>query len=626
MTPYDVTYDGDPHTATGTAKGVADEDLAGLDLSGTAHTNAGTYTDTWSFTDVTGNYENATATVVDNIDKADAVIDVTGYDVVFTGSPHTATGTATGVKGEALEGLDLSLTTHTNAGAYLDDPWTFDDTTGNYNDTSGTVNDNIDQAPSATTVSCPLDVTYNGSAQEPCTASATGAGGLDQSLTVGYANNTNAGTASANASFLGDANHTGSSGGTTFEIKKADSTTTVTCAAGPHTYNGSAQEPCTANVTGAGDLDEELAVDYLDNVDAGIATASAAYDGDANHNASGDSDDLHDRPGDIDDDRDVRGWPAHVHRFAMEPCSATVTGAGGLSLTPTPGYSNNTNAGTATASYAYAGDTNHTGSSDSKSFTIAKASSTTTVSCPAGPHVYSGSPLTPCTASVSGAGSLFQAVTVVHSNNTNAGTANADATYGGDANHNGSSDGETFTIDKASSTTTVSCGAGPFTYNGSAYTPCSAAVAGAGGLNQSLAVAYSNNTNAGTAARQRQLCRRREPLRQLRQRDVHDRQGQLDHDRDLPRQRDLHRQRPHAVLGGRDRRGRARPEPDRRLHQQHQRRDRQTRAPPSPATPTTTAAAAPRPSRSPRRARRRRSPARRASSTAAHRSPRAPSR
>ncbi len=280
VTPYDVTYDGDPHTATGTAKGVADEDLAGLDLSGTAHTNAGTYTDTWSFTDVTGNYENATATVVDNIDKADAVIDVTGYDVVFTGSPHTATGTATGVKGEALEGLDLSLTTHTNAGAYLDDPWTFDDTTGNYNDTSGTVDDNIDQAPSATTVSCPLDVTYNGSAQEPCTASATGAGGLDQSLTVGYANNTNAGTASANASFLGDANHTGSSGGTTFEIKKADSTTTVTCAAGPHTYNGSAQEPCTANVTGAGDLDEELAVDYLDNVDAGTATASAAYVGD----------------------------------------------------------------------------------------------------------------------------------------------------------------------------------------------------------------------------------------------------------------------------------------------------------------------------------------------------------
>ncbi len=77
----------------------------------------------------------------------------------------------------------------------------------------------------------------------------------------------------------------------------------------------------------------------------------------------------------------------------------------------------------------------------------------------------------------------------------------------------------------------------------------------------------------GYGRRQRQLRRRREPHRQLRQRDVHDRQGQLDHDRDLPRQRDLHRQRADAVLGSRDRRRRAQPEPDRRLHQQHQRRD-----------------------------------------------------
>jgi hypothetical protein len=41
-----------------------------------------------------------------------------------------------------------------------------------------------------------------------------------------------------------------------------------------------------------------------------------------------------------------------------------------LSLTPTPTYANNTNVGTASASYTYAGDTNHTGSSDSKNITI----------------------------------------------------------------------------------------------------------------------------------------------------------------------------------------------------------------------------------------------------------------
>src|SRR4029077_17681248 len=35
--PYNVTYDANPHTATGTAKGVNAESLTGLDLSATAH-------------------------------------------------------------------------------------------------------------------------------------------------------------------------------------------------------------------------------------------------------------------------------------------------------------------------------------------------------------------------------------------------------------------------------------------------------------------------------------------------------------------------------------------------------------------------------------------------------------
>ena len=91
---------------------------------------------------------------------------------------------------------------------------------------------------------------------------------------------------------------------------------------------------------------------------------------------------------------------------AQTPCSVHVTGAGGLDLTPTPSYSNNTSAGTATASYTFAGDVNHTGSSDSKDFTIEKASSTTTVSCAAGPFTFDGTSQTPCTVHVTGAGGL----------------------------------------------------------------------------------------------------------------------------------------------------------------------------------------------------------------------------
>src|SRR5262249_48907371 len=53
VTPYTVSYDGNPHTATGTATGVetpTPANLSGLlDLSGTTHTSLGTYTDTWTF-------------------------------------------------------------------------------------------------------------------------------------------------------------------------------------------------------------------------------------------------------------------------------------------------------------------------------------------------------------------------------------------------------------------------------------------------------------------------------------------------------------------------------------------------------------------------------------------------
>ena len=75
----------------------------------------------------------------------------------------------------------------------------------------------------------------------------------------------------------------------------------------------------------------------------------------------------------------------------------TVTGAGGLSIpataVPAAGYANNNNAGinTASASYSYPGDANHLGSTGSETFTIDKASSTSTVMCPAG-VTYTGAP------------------------------------------------------------------------------------------------------------------------------------------------------------------------------------------------------------------------------------------
>jgi hypothetical protein len=143
LTGYVGTYDGTAHQATGTATGVLGESLAGLNLSVTSHTNAGTYIDAVTFTDVTGNYKNTIKNVKSTINKANAVITVTGYSVVFDGLAHTATGTATGVLGEDLSaGLDLSSTTHTNVGTYLD-VVTFTDVTGNYKFTVKNVSNRI---------------------------------------------------------------------------------------------------------------------------------------------------------------------------------------------------------------------------------------------------------------------------------------------------------------------------------------------------------------------------------------------------------------------------------------------------------------------------------------------------
>src|SRR5207253_1175858 len=78
VTPYSVSYNGQPHTATYTITGVNGETggtVGTVDVSNTTHTNAGSYsTDSWSFTGA-ANYNNITATTItDVINKADATV------------------------------------------------------------------------------------------------------------------------------------------------------------------------------------------------------------------------------------------------------------------------------------------------------------------------------------------------------------------------------------------------------------------------------------------------------------------------------------------------------------------------------------------------------------------------
>jgi hypothetical protein len=174
--PASVPYNGSaqtPCSATVTGAG-------GLSLTPTPsysnNTNAGTATASYTYagdTNHTGSSDSKNFT----IDRADPDCSITGYDVTYNANPHTASGSCTGVGGGELSGLDLSGTTHTDAGDYPSDPWSFAQTP-NYNAASGTVHDHIDRADldiSAVTDSKP----YDGNRDSSATPSVSGLQGTD---------------------------------------------------------------------------------------------------------------------------------------------------------------------------------------------------------------------------------------------------------------------------------------------------------------------------------------------------------------------------------------------------------------------------------------------------------------
>jgi hypothetical protein len=197
------TYTGKPYAATATVAGVngvfgpsldsvtptltyyaGTYPLGGLPASGGSGTDpstAGRYTVVATFAGSI-DYGSARALATFTITRANATIVVTGYNVTYDGTPHTASGLATGVGGQALSGLVLSGTKHTNAGNYPGDTWKFTDTSGNYNNASGTVHDLIAQA--TLTVTANPETKVYGSADPTLTYTASGFRFTDTAATV----------------------------------------------------------------------------------------------------------------------------------------------------------------------------------------------------------------------------------------------------------------------------------------------------------------------------------------------------------------------------------------------------------------------------------------------------------
>ena len=207
----------------------------------------------------------------------------------------------------------------------------------------------------------------------------------------------------------------------------------------------------------------------------------------------------------------VAGGESFTYDGNAHPANVSVTGAGGLNLAPAPVYScghapvDVADSG-CTASYTYLGDANHLGSSDSKSYTISKA--TPTLSVNGGTFTYDGATHGATTtvtgvggAPVSGSTTLNYAgvpPTSYGPSTTapiNAGTYQARAMFtSSDGNYTNAQGTAQIIINKADSTTTLS-GTGTFTYDGLAH-GATANVTGIGSLNQAVPVVYSGNCSA----------------------------------------------------------------------------------------------------------------------------------
>ncbi len=506
VTGYSVTYNGDPHTATGSATGVESPtpaDLTNLlDLSGTTHTDAGTYSDTWTFAG-NNNYNSATGSVPDSIAKADPMVVATGGTFTYDGNPHAGTGTATGVKGETLAPVNVAYSTSPapgnlltsapmNAGNYLVAARFAGN--NNYNPKqSAAVPLTINQADAIINVSGYTGV-YDGN---PHGATGTAKGvesspaDLNSLLTLG-ATFTDVPGGTAHWTFAGNTNYKSASGDVPITITQADASITVNGYTGiydgnPHGATGSATGVKGESLTGLLNLGSSF-------TDVPGGTAHWTFAGNTNYKSA--SGDVPITITQADASITVNGYTG-IYDGNPHGATGSATGVKGESLTGLLSLGSSfTDVPGGTAHWTFAGNTNYKSASGDAPISITKAASKTVVTFEPGPYTYRAQAFT-ASATVTGVGGVNQVLTVSYNgdcvNVTVANGCTATATFTGDANHDGSSDSKSITIGKASSTTTVN--GGTFTYDGNAH-PATVSVTGVGGLNLTPMPTYTGGCAA----------------------------------------------------------------------------------------------------------------------------------
>jgi hypothetical protein len=372
---YTGVYDAAAHGATGSATGVGGIALNGLDL-GAKFTNVPGGTASWTFTDATGNYSNANGTAAIVISKANATVTVNGYTGVYDAAAHGATGSATGVGGIALNGLDLGAKFTNAPGGTA--TWTFTDATGNYNSANGTVAIVISKANATITVDGYTGV-YDAIAHG-ATGSAKGVGGIALTgLDLG-ASFTNVPGGTATWTFTdATGNYNNATGTAAIVIDKANATVTVNGYTGVY---DAAAHGATGSAKGVG----EIALSGLNvgesftNVPGGTASWSFTDATGNYNNTSGTAAIVIGKANAI---VNVQGYTG-VYDAAAHGASGSATGVGGIALNGLDLGAKFTNVPGGTANWTFTDATgNYNNTSGTAAIVISKAKQTIVVSTPA---------------------------------------------------------------------------------------------------------------------------------------------------------------------------------------------------------------------------------------------------
>jgi hypothetical protein len=467
------------------------------------------------------NHSGSTGSASITITKATPTVTVNAPSTTYTGLPYTGYAySVTGAGGADLSssavvqfapagGGSPSTTPPTSAGDYtvrVTSP-----ASQNYTLAGANAAFTIAKAISTTTVTFEAGpYTYRASGFT-AGVTVTGVGGLGLTPGASYGgdclNVTVTDGCTASYSYPGDSNHQPSSDSKSITITKAGSTTVVTFEAGPYTYRNSAFA-ATAQVTGVGGLNTGVSPviysgDCVNVTTTNGCTGTATYGGDQNHDGSTGSASITIEKASSTTMVTFESGP-YTYRGTAFTANASVTGvnlSSALSVTFGGDCTNVTTTDGCTASASFAGDTNHTGSSDSKAITITKATPTVTLTAPNA--TFNASPYTGYTYSVTGVGgadltssAVVQFVPLGGSPSTtpptNAGDYVVRLTSPASQNYTLVGANAAFTIAKAISTTTVTFEAAPYVYRGSAFT-AGTTVTGVGGLSLTPSVSYSGD-------------------------------------------------------------------------------------------------------------------------------------